>query len=404
MAPHEPLTQIRIQAYDIVTTPSRYVQYTINLQGPVRSWTVTKRYSELDSLHHKMNALAPTPVQLPGKTLFSSLPSQAFNADFLTARRTGLERYLQAILHHPNAIWRRSKEWCDFFGIPDRKAGARAVSGSWWLKSESANGKDDAESWMEEYASVMDTLRQVRQYVVERDKAYARGDSTIASTAAMNGKKVLASLTSRIKTLEDALVRINAANNTGNNTVNRPANPPGYDDSISTVNNNSSRSSLVGGGELNRRNDMIATLRDERDALTRVLALPPRNVDRGALFGASSSGDSINNPVDTHQPSSSSVTAKTARKFGSAVPQETEITRPLSNAGVLQHQQHVIATQDEDVDALLTIIRRQKEIGNAISDELDVQNQMLDELDQSVDRTKTGVRKVNRQLDKMGKG
>src|SRR3954469_22645913 len=120
MAPHEPVTSIRIPSYEVVTGPSKYVIYTINLQGPVRSWAVTKRYSELDSLNHKLNILSLTPVQLPGKTLFSSLPSQAFNTDFLSTRRTGLERYLQAILHHPNAIWRRSKEWCDFFGIPDR--------------------------------------------------------------------------------------------------------------------------------------------------------------------------------------------------------------------------------------------------------------------------------------------
>ncbi|TPX37495.1 hypothetical protein SmJEL517_g00728 [Synchytrium microbalum] len=412
MGPHEPVTQIRLPSYEIVNTPSRHVKYTVSLQGPVRSWTVTKRYSDFDALHRTLSLLATTPVYPPGKTLFSSLPSQAFNPDFLTARRIGLERYLQAILHHPNAIWRRSKDWCDFFGIPDRKANTNSA---YWQKGDANNEKDDIEGWMDEYASVMDALRQVRQYVVERDKAYARGDMTVSNTASMNGKKVLNTLTQRIKTLEDALARLGLEWSQVRQVV--PP-PPTYDDAMVAA----AANSQVGGGEWNRRHDMITTLRDERDALTRVLALPPKNhiQDKQALLSHNNTNSSNNNsggsgsnsyngggmlmPTDSNSSSSSSTNVyssspKTSRRFGAA--QETDVTRPLSNEGVLQLQQQIMATQDGEVDALLSIVRRQKQIGSAISEELDNQNQLLTEVDQGVDRTRIGVKKIGKQLDKV---
>lgn len=60
--------------------------------------------------------------------------------------------------------------------------------------------------------------------------------------------------------------------------------------------------------------------------------------------------------------------------------------------------------QDSSLDALSSIIRRQKQIGMAIGNELDVQNQLLGELDEGVDRTKRNLANVGKKLDRVSKG
>ncbi|KFX93874.1 hypothetical protein V490_04618, partial [Pseudogymnoascus sp. VKM F-3557] len=66
--------------------------------------------------------------------------------------------------------------------------------------------------------------------------------------------------------------------------------------------------------------------------------------------------------------------------------QETERTRELDNEGVVQLQKQMMQEQDMDLDELAKIVRRQKEMGIAISDELDLQNEMLTRVDEDVTR------------------
>eukprot|EP00658_Telonema_sp_P-2_P014212 TRINITY_DN15397_c0_g1_i4.p1 TRINITY_DN15397_c0_g1~~TRINITY_DN15397_c0_g1_i4.p1 ORF type:complete len:142 (-),score=17.26 TRINITY_DN15397_c0_g1_i4:191-616(-) len=54
---------------------------------------------------------------------------------------------------------------------------------------------------------------------------------------------------------------------------------------------------------------------------------------------------------------------------------------------LLLHQQQAIADQDASLDLLLASVNRQKQMGMAISDELDQQSSLLDELDDGMETT-----------------
>eukprot|EP00658_Telonema_sp_P-2_P014210 TRINITY_DN15397_c0_g1_i1.p1 TRINITY_DN15397_c0_g1~~TRINITY_DN15397_c0_g1_i1.p1 ORF type:complete len:219 (-),score=49.01 TRINITY_DN15397_c0_g1_i1:95-751(-) len=56
---------------------------------------------------------------------------------------------------------------------------------------------------------------------------------------------------------------------------------------------------------------------------------------------------------------------------------------------LLLHQQQAIADQDASLDLLLASVNRQKQMGMAISDELDQQSSLLDELDDGMETTGT---------------
>jgi regulator of vacuolar morphogenesis len=78
--------------------------------------------------------------------------------------------------------------------------------------------------------------------------------------------------------------------------------------------------------------------------------------------------------------------------LGAPLP-ETERTRELDNDQVLVLQRQMMEEQDQDVNALAQIVRRQKEMGLAIKDEVDRQIEYMDRMDQDVDRLqgKVGV-------------
>jgi regulator of vacuolar morphogenesis len=74
------------------------------------------------------------------------------------------------------------------------------------------------------------------------------------------------------------------------------------------------------------------------------------------------------------------------RSGGRVLGKETDKTRELDNQGVLQLQKQTIDSQDKSVEELLKIVSRQKELGIAINNELEVQNQLLSMADEDVDR------------------
>lgn len=68
---------------------------------------------------------------------------------------------------------------------------------------------------------------------------------------------------------------------------------------------------------------------------------------------------------------------------------------------MLHLQKTIIQKQDEDLEKLSALIRRQKDIGITISNELDLQNKMLDDLSVQVDTTESRVISSNRKLKKL---
>ena len=80
---------------------------------------------------------------------------------------------------------------------------------------------------------------------------------------------------------------------------------------------------------------------------------------------------------------------------------ETERTRELDNQGVVQLQQEMMREQDEDVLALAKAVRRQRELGVAIQEELEVQNELLGMLGEDVDRVGGKIDVASKRVDKI---
>lgn len=69
---------------------------------------------------------------------------------------------------------------------------------------------------------------------------------------------------------------------------------------------------------------------------------------------------------------------------------ETDATRPLTDAELLQYQtDDLMRAQDKQADALAIVLRRQRELGLRIHDELGMHREMLDSLHTDVQSTQT---------------
>ncbi|ODV78867.1 uncharacterized protein CANTADRAFT_26004 [Suhomyces tanzawaensis NRRL Y-17324] len=78
------------------------------------------------------------------------------------------------------------------------------------------------------------------------------------------------------------------------------------------------------------------------------------------------------------------------RVFGK--PQETAETLGLNNKELLQQQVQVHQKQDQEIEQLRKIIQRQRQIGEAINQEVGEQNELLDQFNDEVDRTADKVK------------
>ena len=67
--------------------------------------------------------------------------------------------------------------------------------------------------------------------------------------------------------------------------------------------------------------------------------------------------------------------------------EESDDTRGYDNHGMLERQQQIMRQQDQGLDLLAQSIARQKNMGLAIGNELEDQNEMLDELSEAMDNT-----------------
>ncbi|EPZ33877.1 hypothetical protein ROZALSC1DRAFT_28616 [Rozella allomycis CSF55] len=95
----------------------------------------------------------------------------------------------------------------------------------------------------------------------------------------------------------------------------------------------------------------------------------------------------------------SATSASPRRVFG--VAQETNETKNYDDSGLVQLQRQMMVKQDENLDQLLSIVQKQKEIGSSIGQELDIQNKMLSNLEIGVDKTGLKISQTQRKLKKM---
>jgi regulator of vacuolar morphogenesis len=73
----------------------------------------------------------------------------------------------------------------------------------------------------------------------------------------------------------------------------------------------------------------------------------------------------------------------------------------LDNRQLIENQQALIQQQDDALDTLLSVVQRQKAIGKAIGEELDIQNTLLEDLDAKVDVTGHSMKNVQSKLQRL---
>ncbi|XP_060219431.1 syntaxin-8 isoform X3 [Meriones unguiculatus] len=83
--------------------------------------------------------------------------------------------------------------------------------------------------------------------------------------------------------------------------------------------------------------------------------------------------------------------------------EEPEETRGLGFDEIRQQQQKIIQEQDAGLDALSSIISRQKQMGQEIGNELDEQNEIIDDLANLVENTDEKLRTEARRVTLLDK-
>jgi len=351
---------VYIRSHEERNDPKPHIVYNIEIQAQVRKWNMWRRYSEFVDLHTeliKSTGSAP-PAKLPPKNTFSILKTRR-DANLLEERRVCLEGYLRAIVSAKDDKWRESLSLREFLGVPIGRQGA-------------APSQFTSSSWLDEHMELQARIRDVRADINKRDAFSDRGDIAASHKANVDAKKKLAGIISRVGTLGQGLSELGMSG--------------------------------MSGGELQRRTDMVAQLQDDCEKLGK-MAIVARQTSRGLGLGGGVSVAKNPAPDSDREALLGAPSLKPfARVFGAAPakPQETEVTRPLDDRGLLQLQGQQIEQQDSQLSQLSTILQRQKQLGLAIGNELAVQIEMLDDLDNDVDHVRGKLTNANRQVNRLG--
>ncbi|KAJ2913381.1 hypothetical protein MD484_g7024, partial [Candolleomyces efflorescens] len=355
-----------IRSYEERTTPKPHTVYKIDVQAHVRSWQMWRRYSEFDDLHTELtkSTKSSPPCNLPPKNSFSMLRSRK-DAKVLEERRAGLEEYLRAILGAKESVWRDSQAFKDFLGVPVGRQGT--------LLQPSDPGQFTLSTWLDEHSELQARLRDVWSDINKRDALSDQGDIAASHKSNLAAKGKLAGMLARIGNLDKALQQL--------------------------------AMSGMSEGELQRRTDMVARLRDDCEKLTRIVTVA-RQTARSSTAGPSSSAAESRVAAPESDRAAllgANTFARPARRvFGaSSPPKETEITRPLDNTGLYGLQQEQMLHQDNQLSQLTTVLQRQRQLGEAIGAEVGLQIEMLDDLSNEVDRVGGKLSSTKQKLNKL---
>lgn len=345
-----PAVEISIPTTQISNTTNPYTIYDITLRLPLRSFTVQKRFSEFTALHSALTSQAGTPpsATLPQKSWFARTTS---NPALTESRRKGLESYLRDINEADDPRWRDTSAWRSFLNLPSSTTSNSAST----LHSAitTPTSVTDPVVWLDCHRDLKSLLHDARLQLTRRDQAATAQAQHECSAQA---KKSLVRAGTMIITLERGL------------------RDQGWD---------------LGDGELRRRKDLLGSAKKEKEGLDHLLnAMVAKTQldktvasvkDKTALIG----------------------TTQQAPKQGRVLGKETGRTRELDNQGVLQLQKQLMQEQDLDVEELAKVVRRQRELGSAIQEELDVQRDLLGLLDEDVTRVAGKVEVVRKRVDKI---
>ncbi|KAJ1678645.1 hypothetical protein EV182_003629, partial [Spiromyces aspiralis] len=311
MKPEE-IRQIRIPVVRISSDPDSHIEYAVQVQGPVRSWTVWHRYRDFDALHTVLLARFPNdppPALLPPKALnawldklnpFSwgagsrtdSLKSYGEKQSAMSikdlkkthameplaatklgesveARRQGLEQYLRAIHSHEKGRWRSTDIWREFlapsgnllvnWSAPNGQSGDGDLNEFSGLAGQ--NGQDKVlvtvQSWLEDYRGADQLTRDIRELIWRRESALSRNEVSTSHQCTLQARRQLASLESAIADLEAGLRVL-----TGKGPTVRSTFGSGASQTISVP--------ALSKGEALRRQDKLRALKEEHAKLNKL--------------------------------------------------------------------------------------------------------------------------------------
>ncbi|KAL2916579.1 hypothetical protein HK105_204012 [Polyrhizophydium stewartii] len=416
----EPVAALAIPRYEEREAPTKHVAYEVVLRGPVRSWSVWRRYSEFEALHRELVALYPDhppPQQLPAKSLALSTALATLGLGLaadpakIEARRAGLEQYLLSLLKARDARWRRSIAWQQFLAIPEslRPAALASAPASGSasqrqpaagsdaspaasdltarladMSARPAGGSIGADVWIDDLRQLQALVTDIKAELNARARAAETGNVALAQSKSAHLRKAVGVAAERLNALDTALLAAEAALRSSP----QGAPQPGRDPTTHTSK-----------GEVRRRQDLLANLKEDVAQVTKAAWSTPAAPQRAARESAERQ-QLMGTQSLTARPGAAA--ARSSRKFGNTtLPEETEETRPLDNEGLLQLQRATLDQQETELDSLASIIQRQRQIGLQIGQELDLQNQLLEELDTSVGRVETHLKTSDKKLGRL---
>lgn len=349
------------------TTPT-YTLYNIHLRLPLRTLTISKRYSDFASLHTSLTSQTtkPPPAPFPRKTWFTTTTS---NPTLREDRRAALETYLRAINADADSRWRNASAWRAFLNLPTSSS-ASSVSGA-GADARITDSKPDSNKpgdavvdpgiWLDSYRDMKAHLHDARLHLTRRDQETVPQRQYESSAMA---KSSLVRVGAGLAALEAGLKEMGS---TGRANGHADGEAGRY---------KAEGGGVLGEGELRRRKDLLANARKEKDGLEN-------------LLNAMTAKRRIDNAVASIQDKEALVgngNSKKPARSGRVLGRETERTRELDNQGVLQLQKQTMEDQDISVEELRKIVGRQKELGIAINAELEIQNELLKLTDEDADR------------------
>lgn len=354
-----------------------YTQYKISLQLPLRRHEIGKRYNDFLALHEALvsetGKQPPTP--LPGK---SWLRRTVNNESLTEERRQGLEKYLKSIIEVDDPRWRSSSAWRSFLNLP----------GGTTTNTPSANGRPgsshsgaitDPNQWLDVHRDLKTQLQTARSQLKQRESATtAQAQHSLSAEA----KASLVRAATAISQLEAGLKAITSASK-------------GDDGGWGGA-------KKLGDGELRRRRDLIGAAKKEVEGLEAVLkSMATQTAKSSSTSSTLASGGAAATSQQKEELWKGTSAAKPSGRVLGGPTKETERTRELDNAGVLQLQQQIMQEQDEDVLTLGKSVARMKEMGILINEELELQNEMLGVIEQDVDRVQGKIDVGRRRIKKI---
>ncbi|KAI9721868.1 MAG: hypothetical protein M1828_004963 [Chrysothrix sp. TS-e1954] len=366
---------LTIPTASLSDTPKPYTVYTIAVHQSLRNYSLQKRYSDFSTLNDTIlsqcDGISP-PSALPAKSwLKSTVGSPALTEQ----RRQGLEVYLKAINESIDARWRSCPAWKTFLNLPSNAILGPAHKSPAPRSNEHATPINDPSTWLDVHRDLKSQLRDARLHVSRRDQA------TTAQTqheASADVKRCLTKAATSIARLDEGLRQATGSRDGNANEKSGSRQP---------------RAAILGEGEIRRRKDLLGTARKD-------LA----NLEESLLsFGNRSSGVALDAaaPSEANREALLKPNNSSGRRVLGAPVKETERTRELDNAGVLQLQKQIMEEQEVDVSSLTQAVQKMKQMGVQINDELELQNEMLGMVDADVERVGDKIKIAKKRVDKI---